>query len=66
MQIRSLDGQRVVEINAISSRLKMACDAENLGNTAVAEDMLDKAVDAEADLTYLECKADTEAHRGVG
>jgi len=48
MQIRKLNGS-VIEINAIDSRLKMAVDAESLGNTAVAEDMLTQAIQAERD-----------------
>jgi len=50
MLIRKLDGSSIIEINAIDSRLKMACDAESLGNTAVAEDMLTQAIQAERDL----------------
>ena len=38
---------RVLEINAIDSRLKMAADLENSGEQAKANAMLDKALFAE-------------------
>ena len=50
MQIRKLDGSSVIEIDAIGSRLKEACVAEDKGQMNKAQIMLDHALKAERDL----------------
>ena len=50
MQIRKLDGSSIIEIDAIGSRLKEACDAEDKGQMNEARIMLDRALKAERDL----------------
>ena len=50
MQIRKLDGSSVIEINAIDSRLKDACVAEDKGQMTKARTMLEHALQAERDL----------------
>ena len=49
MLIQSIDGQRVVEINAIDSRLKMACVAEDNGDYTTAHRWFTAALQAERD-----------------
>ena len=50
MQIRKLDGSSVIEIDAIGSRLKEACVAEDTGYPQFALQKLDEALKAERDL----------------
>ena len=50
MQIRKLDGSSVIEIDAIGSRLKEACDAEDKGQMTKARIMLERALKVERDL----------------
>ena len=50
MQIRKLDGSSVIEIDAIGSRLKEACVAEDKGQMNEARIMLKRALKAERDL----------------
>jgi hypothetical protein len=50
MEVRTLDGKRIVEINAVDSRLKEACVAENTGYPQFALQKLDEALQAEEDL----------------
>jgi len=50
MLIRKLDGSSVIEIDAIGSRLKEACDAEDNGMHTTARRHLAAALQAERDL----------------
>jgi len=50
MKVRTLDGKRIVEINAVDSRLKEAVDAEADGYPQFALQKLDEALQAEEDL----------------
>jgi hypothetical protein len=50
MKIWTIDGKRIVEINAIGSRLKEACAAESKGQMTKAGIMLERALKAERDL----------------
>jgi len=47
MLIRTLDGKRTIEINAVDSRLKMACVAELAGDENLAWCHLQAALEAE-------------------
>jgi len=50
MEVRTLDGKHIVEINAVDSRLKEAVDAEADGYPQFALQKLDEAIQAEEDL----------------
>ena len=50
MKVRTLDGKRWVEINAVDSRLKEACVAELAGDDNLAWKRLHEALQAEEDL----------------
>ena len=48
-QLVTIDGTKVIEINHIDANLKMACVAEDNGDTTVAAQHLAAALKAEAD-----------------
>ena len=47
MRIRTLDGKKIIEINAVDSRLKEAVDAEANGYPQFALQKLDEAIQAD-------------------
>ena len=47
MRIRTLDGKKIIEINAVDSRLKQACVAELAGDDNLAWKLFHKAIQAE-------------------
>ena len=51
MKIITLDGKRIIEINAVDSRLKEACVAELVGDDNLAWKRLHEAIQAEKDVT---------------
>ncbi len=53
MILNTLDGRRVIKINAIDSRLKQAVDAESLGLKKSSRRLLKAAIRAERDLVRL-------------
>jgi hypothetical protein len=50
MKVRTLDGKKIIEINAVDSRLKEAVDAEANGYPQFALQKLDEAIQAERKL----------------